>query len=471
MIRRTLTLLAATLVVPGMALAQPAPATAPAAAPATAPAAPADPNAPADQGAVTEGGSPLEVGSDVAESEAEKDPFNLLVISLNVNPAGATPGSQAETDLLKAAQEDKLPEAYYNLGVLYLRAGMLDRAWGFFDKTLELSPTFSEAVALQGYIHGMRGQNAECLALIEKAVGMNKYCAPARNFYARKALADGNYDEAIRHCRIALLGDPANTNIYLNLALAYFRKGNMELADFIVKEGLAAQSSKAPLLNLRGIIALKRNDVRGAFRSFEEAHAQDPTYTDALKNLAAMELNYKAFDAALERIDEVLAKEPENLQYQISRAVALRGLGRLPEAKTLLESLERANPANFEIAYNDCILHMEYIKERESAVVKCDRALGLIQKGHPKFVELGKRVKRIKEEIELLKNTPPDEPPPPQTPAPTPESPDKAPKPEGSAAPVEGGAPSAEPPKEAPAEAPKEAPKETPAPPEGEGQK
>ena len=205
--------------------------------------------------------------------------------------------------------------------------------------------------------------------------------------------------------------------------MAYFKKGNLELADFIIKEGLATQSSKSPLLNLRGLIALKRNDIKAAFKAFEESYAQDPTYIDALKNLAAMELNYKAFDAALQRIGEVLEKEPENLAFQISKAVALRGMGSYPEAKALLESLQKGNPKNFDIAYNDCILHQEYIKDRETAVVRCERALSLVQKGHPKFVELGKRVKRIREEIELLKNTPPDQPTPPPTPTPTPDSP------------------------------------------------
>ena len=180
MITRTL-LLSLALSLPVAALAQPA--TTPAATPAPAASTAATP----DQN-TTEAGSPLEVGGDVAESQAETDPFNLLVININTQPAGATPGSPSDAEMLKAATEQKLPEAYFNLGVMYIRAGMLDRAWGFFEKALEVEPTFSEAVALQGYIHGLRGQVAEATAFMEKAIAMDKYCAPARNYYARKAL-------------------------------------------------------------------------------------------------------------------------------------------------------------------------------------------------------------------------------------------------------------------------------------------
>lgn len=429
------------------------------------------PAAPAATGAEQgspDGGAPLQVGGDAAEVEAEKDPFNLLVQEINLTPGGATPGSKAEVEMLKVAETTNLPEAYFNLGVLYVRAGMLDRAWGFFEKATQASNTFCEGIALQGYIEGLRGRTTEATVLLDKAIAMNKYCAPARNYYAKKALSDGNYDEAIRHCRIALLGDPGNTNIYLNLGFAYFRKGNLELAEFVIREGLSVNASKAALLNLRGLVALKKNDVRGAFRAFEEAFKADGTYVDALKNLAAMELNYKAFDAALLRIDEVLEREPGNLMFRISRAVALRGLGRLDESKALMDLLVKENPTSFEVAYNDCILHKEHIKNLDSSLPRCQRALGLVQKGHPKFVELSKRVKSIQADIKALQEAPPDVPPTPPsggTPAAPGTPPDGAPAmaPEGAATPAP--ATPAEP--AAPAEPEKKS--DTPAPEKSDG--
>ncbi|GEM_PF-1079521 len=364
-----------------------------------------DPEAATD--GASEGGAPLEVGGDAAEVETEKDPFNLLVITLNTKPAAVQPGSQGEQELLKAAQEQNLPEAYFNLGIVYVRAGMLDRAWGYFQKTLEVSPDFCEAMALQGVIEISRGKAADGEALINKAVEVNKYCSPARNYLARKSIADGNFDEAIRHCRIALLGDPSNTNVYLNLALAYFRKGNLELADFVIKEGLVHPSSKAPLLNFRGIVALKRNDVRAAFRYFEQAYANDPGYVDALKNLAAVELNYKSYDTALARIDEYLKLDPENLAFRMSRAVALRGLGRLDDAKAQLKALRAANPKNFEIAYNECILFNDYVQDWKAALEPCANALSLISKGHNKFSEMTRRVGGIQDTLKFMQDEPP----------------------------------------------------------------
>ncbi len=421
-----------------------------------APAATADPNQPAAAGeqGTTEGGAPLAVGGETTEAEAEKDPFNLLVQELNMSPVNAQPGSKAETELLKTAEEKQLPEAYFNLGVMYVRAGMLDRAWGFLEKATQVSAGFCEGIALQGYIEGLRGKTADAVVLLDKAISMNKYCAPARNYYAKKALSDGNYDEAIRHCRIALLGDPSNTNIYLNMGLAYFRKGNLELAEFVIKEGLAGQSAKAPLLNLRGLVALKKNDIRTAFKAFEEAFKADASYVDALKNLAAMELNYKAFEAALLRIDQVLEREPTNLNFRLSRGVALRGLGRMDEAKALLDLLVKENPTNFEVAYNDCILHKEHIKNLDSSLPRCQKALGLIQKGHAKFVELTKRVKSIQADIKALQEAPPDVPQPatdagtPANPGATPDetAPADAPAGPGAAANPETPAAPAEPP-------------------------
>jgi tetratricopeptide (TPR) repeat protein len=217
-----------------------------------------------------------------------------------------------------------------------------------------------------------------------------------------KALYEGNLDEAIKHCRIALLGDPDNMNAYLNMAIGLFRKDQLDVSELVCNSALRIDRNNAPILNLLGLIHLKKDDVKGAITMFQASVTADPKFLDARKNLAAVTLNFKDFRTASSQLQEVLKLAPDNVDYKLSYAVALRGMENYDEARKVLEGLLLKDSQNGQVRYNLCILLHEYIQTYDEALQVCNRFRESIGKKHPKYKEMKLRVKGISETIKVM---------------------------------------------------------------------
>lgn len=345
---------------------------------------------------------------------------------LKTEPAQLALGSEVEAELLRlAGSSEPMVEAMYDLGVFYLRLGIQDKAASYFQQVLDRAPDFSEAMAQLGVLAAARHETDKATSLVDQALLLDKYCAPARNYLSQKALNEGNLDEAIKHCRIALLGDPNNMNAYLNMAIALFRKGQYDVGELVCESALRIDKNNAPILNLLGLIQLKREDIKGAITLFQAATGADLAYLDAHKNLAAISLNFKDFELAAREFEAVLKLEPANTEFQISYALALRGLQRFDEARKLLGDLLNKEPSQLDARYNLCILEHEYVQDLQGALATCQEFQSRLDKKHPKYKEMELRVKGIRETIkamEEMKKLEAERPPEPET-APEPEKP------------------------------------------------
>ncbi|RZV45871.1 MAG: DUF4170 domain-containing protein, partial [Sphingomonadaceae bacterium] len=98
-----------------------------------------------------------------------------------------------------------------------------------------------------------RGQRTEGLRVLEQIIEENPFQAEARNLLAEAAIHSKDWDKAIQHARNVLLGDPDNTNAYLNLAVAYYRQGLVDQAWLITKNALDRRPEAAALHNMMGL--------------------------------------------------------------------------------------------------------------------------------------------------------------------------------------------------------------------------
>ncbi len=345
--------------------------------------------------------------SDGDQATQLTDEMNKLLFDASKDPSLLAAGSAGEATLIRLAEREGSPHAAYNLGVLQLKSGNLAKARFYFQMTLDKDTQFADALAQLGLLAIREGRREEGEQQIERALVMDEYCAVARDHMALKSLNNGDYDEAIQHCRIALLGDPGNMNAYLNMAIAWLKLGKSDVASLVCKSALAIDRDNASILNVMGMIQMNKGDIRGAFALFERARKADPAFLDATKNLAAMAMNHKDFAAALSSIDAVLAVEPGNLEFRVSRAVALRGLGRHQEARTVLDTLVKDHPAHREALYNLCVLLTDYMSQYDDGLRVCTRFRDTLDSRHPKWKEMEVKVRGIQETIRVMKDTRP----------------------------------------------------------------
>ncbi len=336
----------------------------------------------------------------------------------------ATRGLEAERLLRGVSSSHKnAKEAAYNLGLLLEQRGDLAGAREAWNKALSIAPHAPSRARLAGLELASTASSAAAVATLEEIIKEDRFQQDARNLLAAYEIERGTallgktdkaskeeskkaFESAIRHGRNVLLGDPENIHAFLNVAIAYMRQGLNDQAGLIATSALEKHPNAAALHNVMGLVYLSQDNSRSATESFIAALKADPENDDARLNLAALELAYGNFDSALKRFDEVLKHRSGDSDILMSRAVALRGLGRFEEAeKGYLAALEK-NKESPEIDYNLCVLHQQYTQKYELAKQWCEAYLVHLDKTHPKFAEVQRRVRSVDATLKALKKVP-----------------------------------------------------------------
>lgn len=152
--------------------------------------------------------------------------------------------------------------------------------------------------------------------------------------------------------------DPAELErralLRLELASAYFSRGQYDTALAEVNLALAAKPDLAPAYNLRGLIFAATGDDRQADESYLRALALNPRDADAMHNRAWFLCQRNRYDEADRSFEQALAQPqyrdaPRTLMAQ---GVCLARNGKLIEAEGKLLRAYEADPGNVTVALN-----------------------------------------------------------------------------------------------------------------------
>ncbi len=292
-------------------------------------------------------------------------------------------------------------KAWYDLGILRERRGDAAGAEQAFRRALAAKPDDPAAAAKVAGADLARGRD-DAVATLGDLIQKNRFQPEARNLLAAHALSQDDYQTALKHSRNVLLGDPRNINALLNAAVAYYRQGLYDQAGLIASSALDKQPKAASLSNVMGLVYLQKDDTRRATEAFTTALASDPHNIDARLNLAALELGYGNFASALSRFDEVLTERPDDARVVLSRAVALRGLERYDEAAKGYQRALELKPSYAEAEYNLCVLNHQFTNDWAQAKRYCGSYSDKIDRKHPKYREVKKRLKATEATLKAL---------------------------------------------------------------------
>jgi type IV pilus assembly protein PilF len=138
--------------------------------------------------------------------------------------------------------------------------------------------------------------------------------------------------------------------VRLELAAAYFGRGQMETALDQVKLALVAEPNLGQAHNLRGLIYASLGDERLAEESFRRALQINARDTDTMQNFGWYLCQQKRYAEANQQFDQLLAipQYRDGARTLLTQGVCHAFAGNLPEAeRTLLRSYEMdpGNPA------------------------------------------------------------------------------------------------------------------------------
>ena len=204
----------------------------------------------------------------------------------------------------------------YDAGVAYLRANHLEKALAMFDRALGMKPKHADAL------------NARGVVLTKK----------------------GSYDKALELFRRALELDD-NNGFRMNIALAYYMKGERESANLMFEGVVALDDSYSQLFDFLadvgaaeefyevGVSYLRQKNYDKALELFDQAEAADPQFADAVNGRGVALSRQGHYAEALEQFELAARMDIDQLGYQLNVALAHHLLGNPKRAEALYRQI------------------------------------------------------------------------------------------------------------------------------------
>jgi type IV pilus assembly protein PilF len=142
--------------------------------------------------------------------------------------------------------------------------------------------------------------------------------------------------------------------VRMELAAAYFGRGQMETALDQVKLALVAEPNLGEAHNLRGLIYASLGDDRLAEESFRRALQINPRDTDTMQNFGWYLCRQKRYPEANQQFNQALATPQyrDGARTLLTQGVCQAFAGNLPEAERTLTRSYELDPGNPATAVN-----------------------------------------------------------------------------------------------------------------------
>lgn len=316
----------------------------------------------------------------IADREAVE---KLVASSQEISHGNLGKAREIRDSLLQQPQLD--PDVLVALGSSFAAAGMPEDATGLFKKAAGRDPSSFQAHFDLGLAFLKMGRTSEALNPLEASLGIAPSSVECNAALGLGYVLVGRFEEALPRLELVHSVQPENVRTEGLLALAYLRTGTATKAIPIVKTSLAKQHDDPKLYFLlieclnsaelqaealsvadqavqrfptlarvhlaKGQQLARLGRYEEAGPAFDKAIELAPEETDSMLGLAEVRNKSGAYGDSLATYQRVLELDPKNITGQLGSAKDLVALGRISEAKELLERAIADHPDSPQIHF------------------------------------------------------------------------------------------------------------------------
>jgi tetratricopeptide (TPR) repeat protein len=210
------------------------------------------------------------------------------------------------------AAKPQEPEAYYNLGTLYLRKNALPDARRYLEQTVKLRADYPEAWNNLGMIAAQQGQTEEAIRNFQQSLSLRPGYVTALlnlgNFYRRQGAAE----EAEKLLKRALELEPDNPEANYSLGMLYARQDQLPRASTFLEKALNLRPDYPDALNNLGVLFVRQQNYTEAKQKFETCIRVAPSFDQAYLNLARLYVVLNDKDKARDVLLALLRQQPQH---------------------------------------------------------------------------------------------------------------------------------------------------------------
>jgi Flp pilus assembly protein TadD len=208
------------------------------------------------------------------------------------------------------------PEAYYNLGTLYLRKNDLAQAQQYLEQTIKLRPNYPEAWNNLGMIAAQLGQADDAIRNFKESLAQRPDYAIALlnlgNVYRRQ----GNFVESEKLLKRALELEPENAEVNYNLGMLYARQEQLPIASQYLQRAVTLRPDYPDALNNLGVFFVREERYPEAEEKFTTCIRVAPGFDQAYLNLARLYVILKEKEKARQILQALLHEQPQHKMAQ-----------------------------------------------------------------------------------------------------------------------------------------------------------
>lgn len=301
--------------------------------------------------------------------------------------------------------DDRLWEAWHDLGVVEFTLGEDDAATNAFDKALAINPKHRPSLLARAEAHRRAGRVKQARKDYEEALRLMPEDRDTGARLASLLREAHDYEDALDVIRETLRNAGANAKVYVALGHIYMAQGRSELAELVFNKAADLDPKEPSVKNGLALLALEAGDAQRAFNRFDQATSLDPDYLAARYNKASVLLDagdYARAKTELQAVVESTHADPKTLfNGLIALGVAHRGLKEYDQARAAWDRVVKAAPRNSkargDALFNLVILQMRFLQDEKAATAAVERYLEEAPENHPGR----KEAEKLRKELQL----------------------------------------------------------------------
>ncbi|WGI20296.1 tetratricopeptide repeat-containing sulfotransferase family protein [Amylibacter sp. IMCC11727] len=255
-----------------------------------------------------------------------------------------------------------------------LNSGNFPAAQSAAKQLSERFPNEPFVFNILGYASGMVGDEKAAVAAFKWAIKLNPNFVEALSNYGSYLVQIGKPKEAVEVLRKAIAKKPNYAEAHHNLGLALTALENAQDGMVHLDKAIALQPNYGNAFNSRGNVFKNIGQLSKAVEDFRAALKINPQDSGAKENLSNVYASLGDVTESLKLTDELLATDPNNLDWLRRRAIQLHALGRKDEAVTAFRAvLEKSETDAEAIA-----ISLELVAPEDRVALR-DRATHLAQ--------------------------------------------------------------------------------------------
>ena len=284
---------------------------------------------------------------------------------------------KARLELKNAVQIDpKFAEGYHLLGMVALKTGDMNGAYGNFSEAVSLNPKIWDAQVQIGGLLLRSGKADEALKKADLVLTGDPKHEDAHILKGAALLAKKETDAALRFLRDAVGSNVRKPDGYLMLNLAYLQKGDAPGAEKTLREGIKANEKSVPLYLALVDLALKKKQLAEAIALTQKIVEIAPGVVQHRLALAGMLWDSGKEPEAVGILKAVVAAEPKKEERWVQVAGVYLVRNKVADAERELREGIRLNQKNFRIRFALADL-LAGTNRSDLAIVTLQECLGL----------------------------------------------------------------------------------------------